>query len=255
MRVAILVAVVAAHIVLIWLFPSLRRLVLQAGEDEVSVTPVFLPPLPPELMGEPIPEAETPSSWEAPLLYRSASAQADGAITQQASDVRQQRPRREDERRTPSQSEATPQPQESAVPLDNTGVTGPSSQQSPSAAAEPRPPDWRAQAELTAQTSAQHIVEAEDDAARKAAALTSRFKPLPGPRVPAPAFGWDETPMHRFTPTGNGGFVLPLTDHCAIMVLIVPMIGCSIGQNPPANGDLFKNMHGQVKFSPTPSPH
>jgi len=45
MRVAIFVAVVAAHIVLLWLFPSLRRLVLAPSEEEAALTPIFLPPL------------------------------------------------------------------------------------------------------------------------------------------------------------------------------------------------------------------
>ena len=44
MRFAIFVAVVAAHIALLWLFPTLRRLVLLPVADEPAVTPVFLPP-------------------------------------------------------------------------------------------------------------------------------------------------------------------------------------------------------------------
>ena len=109
-------------------------------------------------------------------------------------------------------------------------------------------PDWRAAAEVTAQTSAQHIVEAEDDAARKAAALTSRFKPLPGPRVPRPAFGWDYAHTHRITPLEGGGFVIALNDRCAIAVFIFPMIACAVGRSPPPNGNLFMNMHPPVKF-------
>jgi hypothetical protein len=31
-------------------------------------------------------------------------------------------------------------------------------------------------------------------------------------------------------------------------VYIFPMIGCSVGRKPPANGDLFKFMHPPVKF-------
>ena len=42
--------------------------------------------------------------------------------------------------------------------------------------------------------------------------------------------------------------MFPLSDQCAIVVIIVPMIGCSLGAKPPANGDLFKYMRGPVKF-------
>jgi hypothetical protein len=109
-------------------------------------------------------------------------------------------------------------------------------------------PDWRAAAAAIAQTSAQHIVEAEDDAARKAAALTSRFKPLPGPRVAGTQFAWDYAHTHRITPLQGGGFVVALNDRCAIAIAPFPMFGCSVGRKPPANGNLFKNMHPPVKF-------
>ena len=124
-----------------------------------------------------------------------------------------------------------------------TSPAPPSNTEAPAAA-----PDWRAQAEMTAQSSAQQIVAAEDDARRRANALTAHYKPMPGPRVRGPAFGWDLTPNHRFTAIGHGAFVFPLSDQCAIVVLIVPMFGCSLGPKPAANGDLFKHMRGPVKF-------
>jgi len=109
-------------------------------------------------------------------------------------------------------------------------------------------PDWRAQAEVTAQANALQIVEAEDNAARQAAALTARFKPLPGPRVRGPEFGWDYAATHRITRPEGGGLLIALNDRCAIFIFLLPMIGCSIGPKPPANGDLFKYMHKPVKF-------
>jgi len=108
--------------------------------------------------------------------------------------------------------------------------------------------DWRTAAAATAQTSAQHIVEAEDDATRKAAALTSHFKPLPGPRVAGPQFAWDYAHTHRYTPLPGGGFVIALNDRCSIAILPLPMIGCSVGRRSPANGNLFMNLHPPVKF-------
>jgi len=118
----------------------------------------------------------------------------------------------------------------------------------PSNTEAPAAPDWRAQAEMTAQSSAQQIVAAEDDAQRRANALTAPYKPMAGSRVPGPSFGWDLAPVHHFTAIGHGGFVFPLSDQCAIVVLIIPMFGCSLGPKPAANGDLFKYMHGPVKF-------
>jgi hypothetical protein len=109
-------------------------------------------------------------------------------------------------------------------------------------------PDWRTQAEVTAQANALHIVEAEDKSARQAAALTAHFKPLPGPRVRGPEFGWDYAATHRITHPEGGGLLIALNDRCAIFIFLLPMIGCSIGPQPPANGDLFKYMHKPVKF-------
>jgi hypothetical protein len=118
----------------------------------------------------------------------------------------------------------------------------------PSSTEAPSAPDWRAQAEITAQSSAQHIVAAEDDARRRANALTAPYKPMPGPRVRGTGFGWDPAPKHRFTAIGHGSFVFPLNDRCSIVVIIFPWFGCSLGPKPAANGDLFKYMHGPVKF-------
>jgi hypothetical protein len=42
--------------------------------------------------------------------------------------------------------------------------------------------------------------------------------------------------------------VFPLNDQCSIVVIIIPWFGCSLGAKPAANGDLFKYMHGPVKF-------
>ncbi len=78
--------------------------------------------------------------------------------------------------------------------------------------------------------------------------MISRFKPLPGPRVPGPEFGWDYAHTHRITPLQGGGFVIALNDRCNIAVFIFPMIGCAVGPKSPARGDLFRNMHPPVKF-------
>jgi hypothetical protein len=244
MRVAIFVAVLAAHIVLIWLFQSLRRLVLLPVAEEAAITAIFLPPVREPATALPLePDAQSP--WLAPLQYRSAKV-----LEGQGDMSRAQSADREVERvaqvaRPVVAQQATAAPDATAEP---DAASEPGSQLASLLGPPPANPDWRAQAELTAQTSALQIVEAEDAAARRAAALTAHFKPLPGPRVRGPEFGWDHAPTHRITHVEGGGFVIALNDRCAIFIFLLPMIGCSIGQQPPANGDLFKYMHKPVKF-------
>jgi hypothetical protein len=214
---------VAAHLALLWLFTSLHRWVLLPARDEAELTPVFLPPLAPETVAEPI--------WEPPEWDFQA----------QAREPTRERMATRDTRARPAGADPTLQ---ANTPLQINPELGPPQ---PSDLASPAP-DWRAAATASAQTSAQHIVEAEDDAARKAAALTSRFKPLPGPRVAGPQFAWDYAHTHRLTPLQGGGFVIALNDRCAIAIVPFPMFGCAVGRKSPPNGDLFKNMHAPVKF-------
>jgi hypothetical protein len=229
-RVAIFIAVAAAHLALLWLFTSLHRWVLLPAE-EAAITPIFLPPLPPETAAEPI--------WEPPpaRLATTSDTRAVSAPGAAAESQETRAPQENSKHQASTAFQANTPPQASP----ELGLPQPSDVTSGA-------PDWRAAAVATAQTSAQHIVEAEDDAARKAAALTSRFKPLPGPRVAGPQFAWDYAHTHRITPLEGGGFVVALNDRCSIAILPLPMIGCSVGRNPPANGDLFKNMHPPVKF-------
>jgi hypothetical protein len=261
MRVVIFVAVLAAHIMLLWLFPSLRRLVVPPVADEVAVTPIFLPPLSEPVIELPL-TPEKPWLWQAPLPYHSTPANPDQVVSSES-------PLRSDSRAEQERSRAPQQPalqeaerlaQEPRHAVAPHETPTPPATPAPAATPEsdsklssllgpPSPtPDWRVQAELTAQTTALQIVEAEDAAARRAAALTARFKPLPGPRVRGPEFGWDYAHTHRVTHAEGGGLLIALNDRCAIFIFLLPMIGCSIGHQPPANGDLFKFMHKPVKF-------
>ena len=227
MRVAIFVAVVAAHLALLWLFTSLHRWVLLPAEEEAAITPIFLPLLPPETDVEPI--------WEPRLAPPATTSDSRTGFAPSVA----------------AGSNQTPPPQENSKhpAIAALQVSPESAPQQPSVSVPtPSVTDWRAAAEVTAQTNAQHIVEAEDDAARKAAALTSRFKPLPGPRVRGPEFAWDYAHTHRLTPLPGGGFVIALNDRCAIAILPLPMFGCAVGRKSPPNGDLFKFMHPPVKF-------
>jgi hypothetical protein len=232
MRIAIFVAVVAAHIALVWYFLTLWHLAAAEGDAELAMTLVLLAP--PALAPEPAEISEprepansrSPNSWQGPLLYSSA----------QGSLRRETQPTTTAPRSTPPQSAAL----QSAAPQNPTprgAVAG----------APPRP-DWREAAEAVAQADAQHIVESEDRAARQAGALTAMIKPLPGPYVPGPSFHWDPNPRHHWQRAQGGGWIMPLNDHCDIGFFIMLWIGCTVGELPPARGDLFKNMHPPVKF-------
>jgi hypothetical protein len=211
MRIALWVVVVAVHVLVIWLFTLSRR----AGsheQEELTLVPISM-----------LPE----------VSKSQALASSRGGPTQHGGSTHVPR--------APSNAQSAaelPAMAELPGPLpSNTDDAEP-----------PTTPDWRAQAEITAQASAQEIVTAEDDARRRASALAAPFKPMPGPRERGHEFGWDLAPKHRFTAIGHGAYVFPVSDQCAIVVIIVPMIGCSLGPKPPANGDLFKYMRGPVKF-------
>jgi hypothetical protein len=249
MRVAIFVAVLAAHLMLLWLFPSLRRWVVSPVAEEEAITPIFLPPLwEPTLELPLLPEGQ--SLWQAPLPYYNTRAHPDRQ--QPALDEAErlaQEPRQAPVPRTTPEPQETFAPQAAPTPQATPGVTPESDSQLTSLLGPPSAtPDWRAQAELTAQTNALQIVEAEDSGARRAAALTAHFKSLPGPRVRGPEFGWDYAHTHRVTQAEGGGLLIALNDRCTIFIFLLPMIGCSIGHQPPANADLFKYMHKPVKF-------
>lgn len=225
MRIAILIAVVVAHIALVWYFVALRHIATSADTDTSSMTLVFLSPAVPIAKAEASDEsvesassAASRDSWQAPLSYHNAP----GALKQ-----------------------AIPAPEAAAhVELPQTAEVPSSTPNAPTSPA----PDWHTEAEIVAQTNAQHIVESEDKTARQAGALAAIIKPLPGPYVPGPSFHWDPNPRYRWKPAPGGGFVMPLNDHCQIFVLIVVWAGCSIGGPSQARGDLFKNMHPPMKY-------
>ncbi len=194
MRIALWIVVVAAHLLVTWLFMASRR---AAREEELVFAAITL-----------LPEPSQPRSIPP----------ARGGPTQHG--------------------RTTHAPLERGPPLV---------EERPTPAITPAP-DWRAQAEVVAETNVQKIVTDEDDAERRANALKAPYKPMPGPRVPGPAFGWDLAPKGRFTPIGHGAFVLPVSDQCAFVFIIVPFFGCSLGPKPEANGDLFKYMRGPVKY-------
>jgi hypothetical protein len=224
MRVPIFVAILVAHVIVFLLFPSLWRRVSQRREEETAVVSISLAPLKEELA----PPQQQPDTWQAPLLYRSAQGLTGEAVPE-AQGARERR--------------------ESSQPLGGRlhGRSEPVEQQQAEPATTNTTPDWRAQAEETAQLSAQRMVETEDAAKRRANALISHIKPLEPPRVPGPAFAWDYAPTHRLVPLPGGGFAVSLNDNCQLVVLPMPFIGCVLGKRK-ANGDLLKNRHPPMRF-------
>ena len=276
MRKAIFVAVVAAHLALVWYFLTLWRLPMPLDEDQSSMTMVFLPP--PELTGiteestrertaqhaaEPTGRRRAYASFALPESAARESVPHESASRESASSQRPSRSppsapalaNRTPADQTPTHHVAPPQPPiESPKPTDSDQPTPllPSIPQEAPANGTPSfivpMPDWHQQAEIVAQSEAPGIVEAEDRAKRQARALTAMIKPMPGSRIHGPSFHWDPNPRYRWQPAQGGGFVIPLNDHCEVFVLIMIWVGCSVGKLPPAHGDLFLNMHPPVKY-------
>jgi hypothetical protein len=203
MRVPIFVAILVAHIIVFLLFPSAWRRVSQRREEQTPVVSISLA--------------------QAPLLYRSAQDQTGKAVPE----AQRAREHRESSRRLsgPLHSRSEPVEQQQTEP-----------------AATNTTPDWRAQAEETAQLSARRMVETEDAAKRRVNAFTSHMKPLEPPRVPGPTFAWDYAATHRIVPLQGGGLAISLNDNCQLMVLPMPFIGCVLGKRK-ANGELLENRH------------
>jgi hypothetical protein len=208
MRLVIFVAVVAAHVIVLFLWPAWRG--AWVAEHE-----------------EPTPQRTPEPVWQALLLYQSNGKQ--GA------------PVSPPLKKTAPAKSAKPASEQS--PAEHPVATSPATVATPT----PMPPDWRALAQEVADQDAKQIVAAEDAAASRANALTARFKPMPPPRVRGPEFGWDYAATHRITPLPQGGFVYSINDYCQILVLPLPFIGCALGKSH-ANGDLFKNRHPPMKY-------
>lgn len=72
--------------------------------------------------------------------------------------------------------------------------------------------------------------------------LNFGFPQLPaGPAAP-PEFGWYYAGTHRVQALPEGGTLLNLTDHCGIVIYVLPIPFCKIGRIP-ANGQLFDHMY------------
>jgi hypothetical protein len=88
--------------------------------------------------------------------------------------------------------------------------------------------DWQREAE---EVTRKHALEAEAQRDQKGS----------GPPKAQPQFGWDRSRVHPVEPIGSGGFVVRISDRCAIVITLLAMPVCKIGTKP-ARGDLFEHM-------------
>ena len=130
------------------------------------------------------------------------------------------------------------------VPSPSTQAEAPPAPPSPTAPGNAT--DWAAEATA----SAARQVDANEQRARQARALTPKPSPLFGARPRRPEFHWDYGRTHRVEPVPGLGTVIHLNDRCAIaLFVIIPFAGgCALGKIP-ARGDLFEHIH-----DPDPAP-
>jgi len=60
-------------------------------------------------------------------------------------------------------------------------------------------------------------------------------------------FGWEKSHTQRVEVMPGIGVRIRLSEHCDLLVSLIPMAGCSIGKIP-ARGDLFDGMHAPVEM-------
>lgn len=96
-----------------------------------------------------------------------------------------------------------------------------------------RPPsDW-----LRAMQGAVRAAESREPAGR----LRFGFPRQPEPAAAVPEFGWDYASTHRLEALPQGGMLINLNDHCALVLYGFLFPVCRIGRIP-ANGHLFDHM-------------
>jgi len=108
--------------------------------------------------------------------------------------------------------------------------------------------DWAKEAERAAVRQ----IDADEAAARRAAAF-SAHKPTPDSLAPPPTaqpqFGWSHANTHRIESFPGGGFILNLSDRCAIVFTIMVIPVCKVGTSE-ARGDLLQHMDDPPRLGP-----
>jgi hypothetical protein len=116
----------------------------------------------------------------------------------------------------------------------------------------PPPPaaiDWAAEAEITAANR----IAADEAAARQATALKPRHSPIDmSGSAKTLGFHWYQARIHRVETIPGGGILIHINDRCAIVVPIMFMTFCKIGEIKTRD-DLFQHM-GDPAAEEAPSP-
>jgi hypothetical protein len=110
--------------------------------------------------------------------------------------------------------------------------------------------DWAKEAQLAATRK----IDADEAAARRAATFSTHKKVpaslAPPPPAP-PQFHWSYANTHRLESLPDGGFILNLSDRCAIVFAIMLIPVCKIGVIEP-RGDLLLHMDDPPQFGAPP---
>ncbi|MGA2708691.1 MAG: hypothetical protein ACLQJ0_14440 [Steroidobacteraceae bacterium] len=100
-----------------------------------------------------------------------------------------------------------------------------------------------------------------DRAARDAASVANSPQPrefgfpqAASPAPKAPEFAWSRTHTHRVDILPDGGMLVNISSHCAIIINPFPFPICGLGKTP-ANGDLFEHMRDPAQAGDWDDPH
>lgn len=96
-------------------------------------------------------------------------------------------------------------------------------------------PDWSEELKLAAKDSlAKELAQKQHESDFSHA--------FPSQPKKAQEFAWNYAATHRVEAIPEGGILIHLGDHCVLVLIPLPLVGCSIGKIP-VNGDLFEHMH------------
>jgi len=203
----VFVAVAFAHVVLLYLLATYRRLPLVPAVDEPTT----------------VSEPAMALLWLSPVNSTSASnPTSDNAVNARDRPSRRARASREP---------GVEQPARSDEPAQSVNVTGAATTDSPSAI------DWYGEAP----SAASRALSGEAERRRQAAAFAPP-QPPPSLARPPPAgyrFGWSEVATQRFRVV-NGVPLIRVNEHCTVAFFILAT--CTIGKIN-RRGDLFQHIH------------
>jgi hypothetical protein len=203
MRAALLLLVLAVHLAVFFLFAALRSPVSRTKDTGLPSIAFWVP------LFEPKSAPETQPTGPVPRV--------DGTMRM---------PRVPSAARTPQR--VAPNPVAPEPTPESTAITPPAV------------PDWRHELEIAANNQ---LASAERRRREPSVLAPHDFSAVkPGSTDHSRAeFGWDHAATHRVEELPAGGWLINISDHCAIAIVLMIMPVCKIG-TIPARGDLFEHM-------------